>query len=382
MANLSNENRAKDPIGSLFVPSLALSRYSTTPRGIILTLLLIEIGLTFGIPVGVAGQIATAGSVAAFIGSLLMGLLTVRYKHKSLLLTGLVVLGASTLGLYLAPSFALFMICSVLAGLGAAMIMPISTTLVGRHLPLKKRANVISMLMATMSVSIFVGTPIIQYLSGLGGWRLSYLVYALPLPALSLLLSFRGIPSESGSSQSVVDRVNVADGYRGVLSKISADVCLLCNSLCRNGAGNRTLRRLFLQAAVHRLDGIRHIPSNSRGHVGHSRRAFQRKTCEQFRKEKGDIRISAIKWSPLFLLHCFAQPLGLNYLCFDSFSPVRCKEFIPCHPDPWTGSPIQGNHDVLERRISESGRCPGIRGGRRCSPLVRLQSHWPLPGTS
>jgi DHA1 family inner membrane transport protein len=198
---------------------------------VILTLLLIEIGLTFGVSVGVAGQVSTASSVAAFIGSLLMGMLTVRYKHKSLLMTGLLILGVSTLGFYLAPNFALFLICSVMAGLGTAMVLPMSTTLVAKHLPLKKRAGVISMLMATMSVSYFVGTPIIQYLSGLGGWRVSYLIYALPLPLLSLLLSSRGIPSELRGSQSFVGRGNVVDGYRGVLSKLSANFCLLCNSL-------------------------------------------------------------------------------------------------------------------------------------------------------
>ena len=220
----------KSNIGRLFIPSLSLSRYSTTPRGVILTLLLIEIGRSFGVPVGIAGQVGTATSVAAFTGSLIMGLLTVKFKQKTLLMTGLIILGISTLGLYLAPSFPLFMICAILSGLGASMIMPVSTSLVAVHLPRENRAGVISLLMATIGVSYIIGTPVIQYITGLGGWRLSYLIYALPLPLLSLLISLRGIPSES-SSQIAAESGNIVDGYKGVLSKISADVCLICNSL-------------------------------------------------------------------------------------------------------------------------------------------------------
>jgi predicted MFS family arabinose efflux permease len=241
MSDDSQVTEEERTVGRLFVPSLVLSRYSASPRGVILTLLLIEIGLTFGVPVGVAGQIGTATSVAGFVGNLLMGLLTVRYRHKSLLMAGLVILGFSTLGLYLAPGFALFMAFSVLAGFGVAMIFPVSTTLVARHLSLEKRAGVISVFMAMTAFSYFIGTPIIQYISGLGGWRLTYLIYALPLPVLGILLSSRGIPSESGSSQGATEMVNVVDGYKGVLSKVdgykgvlsklSADVCLLCNSL-------------------------------------------------------------------------------------------------------------------------------------------------------
>lgn len=230
MSEESQVTGEKRTIGKLFIPSLALSRYSTTPRGVILTLLLIEIGLTFGVPVGVAGQIGTATSVSALTASLLMGLLTVRFRQKSLLMSGLVILGVSTLGLYLAPSFPLFMVFAILSGLGSSMIMPMSTSLVAVYLPLEKRAGVISLLMATVGISYIIGTPVIQYLSGLGSWRLPYLIYALPLTLLSLPLSLRGIPSES-SSQSAENSVNFVDGYRGVFSKLSANVCLICNSL-------------------------------------------------------------------------------------------------------------------------------------------------------
>jgi len=221
----------KDSVGKLFLPSLVLSRFATTPRGIILSLLLIEIGLTFGLPVGVTGQIGTAGSIAAFVSSLLMGIMSIRFKHKSLLMTGLLLLSVAVLGCSQAPNFILLLMFTILAGLGAAMVMPMTTTLVAKHLPLQKRTRAIGMLMATLSVSYLIGAPVISYISDIGGWRLAFLVYALPFPLLGLLLDVKGLPHESESEQTSTSKRSLTDGYKGVISNRSAVVCLLGNAL-------------------------------------------------------------------------------------------------------------------------------------------------------
>ena len=227
----SNQTGEKSSVGRLFLPSIVMSRFATTPRGIILSLLLIEIGLTFGLPVGVTGQVGTAGSIAAFVSSLFMGVLSVRFKHKSLLMTGLLLLSVALLGCSQAPNFTLLLIFTVLAGLGGAMVMPMTTTLVAKHLPLKKRARALGLLMATLSVSFLIGAPVISYISDIGGWRLSFLVYALPFPLLGLLLDVKGLPHESESEQTSLKKGNLIDGYKGVLSNRSAVACLLGNAL-------------------------------------------------------------------------------------------------------------------------------------------------------
>ena len=231
MVDGSIPTEEKGSVGRLFVPSLVLSRFATTPRSIILSFLLIEIGLTFGLPVGVTGQIGTAGSVAAFATSLLMGILSVRFKHKSLLMTGLLLLSVALLGCSQAPNFTLMLMFTVLAGLGTAMIMPMTTTLVAKHLPLQKRARAIGLLMATLSVSYLIGSPVISYISNIGDWRLAFLAYALPFPLLSLLLDFKGLPSESESEQTSLKKGSLIEGYKVVLSNRSAVACLLGNAL-------------------------------------------------------------------------------------------------------------------------------------------------------
>lgn len=111
------------------------------------------------------------------------------------------------------------------------MIMPMTTTLVAKHLPLKKRASALGLLMATLSVSYLVGSQVIRFVSEIGGWRLAFLVYALPFPLLSLLFIFKGLPPESESERASLSRGGLIDGYKGVLSNRSAIACLVNNAL-------------------------------------------------------------------------------------------------------------------------------------------------------
>ena len=227
----SNQTGEKGSVGRLFLPSLVLSRFATTPSGIILSFLLIEIGLTFGLPVGVTGQLSTARSIVGVVSSILMGILSVRFKNKSLLTTGLIILSVAILGCGLAPNFILLLIFYPLLGLGGSMVMPMTTTLTAKHLPLQKRASVIGLLMATVSVSYLIGTLFIRFISDIGGWRLPFLVYALPFPLLSILLVIKGLPHESESEQTSLNKGSLADGFKGVLSNRSAIACLVSSAL-------------------------------------------------------------------------------------------------------------------------------------------------------
>jgi predicted MFS family arabinose efflux permease len=146
-------------------------------------------------------------------------------------MTGLLLLSVALLGCSQAPNFILLLMFTILAGLGAAMVMPMTTTLVAKHLPLQKRARAIGLLMATLSVSYLIGAPVISYISDIGGWRLAFLVYALPFPLLGLLLDVKGLPHESESEQTSTSKRSLTDGYKGVLSNRSAVVCLLGSAL-------------------------------------------------------------------------------------------------------------------------------------------------------
>jgi len=210
----------------LFIPSLAFSYFASGPLGVLVSLLLIDIGNTFNVSVGVMGQINTPYSIVAVIFALLMGILSVRFEHKSLLLIGLFFIGISALGCLLAPDFNVMLASYSLSGIGWAMVSPMSITLIGENLPIEKRTRAIGWVIASGALSYLVGAPIIASIAGLGGWRLPLIGFVIPILLTSLLLSFFGLPSTSRSHKSTVNGKTYFKSFRGVLSSRSATACL------------------------------------------------------------------------------------------------------------------------------------------------------------
>jgi len=212
--------------GRLFLPSLAFSYFASGPLGVLIALLLIDIGNTFSVSVGVMGQINTPYSIVAVIFALLMGILSVRFEHKSLLLIGLLFIGISALGCLLAPDFNVMLVSYSLNGLGWAMVSPMCITLIGENLPIEKRTGAIGWVIASGALSYLVGAPIIASIAGLGDWRLPLIGFVIPILLTSLLLAFFGLPSASSSHKSTVNGKTYLRSFRGVLSNRSATACL------------------------------------------------------------------------------------------------------------------------------------------------------------
>ncbi len=220
----------RDSHGSLFLSSLAISNFATGPLGVLLTLLLIDIALTFEVSLGVMGQISTLSSVVSVIFALVMGILSVRFRHKSLLITGLLCVGVSALGCFLASSFNLMLISYSLSGVGTAMVFPMALTLVGEHLLLERRGSAVGWIIAAGSLSYLIGAPVISLISDIGGWRLTLLGFIIPISLTSLFLALIGVPSTS-HKQLTTNKTSYLESFKGVLLNISAAACLAGNVL-------------------------------------------------------------------------------------------------------------------------------------------------------
>jgi DHA1 family inner membrane transport protein len=225
MGMSSSEVEERTP-GRLALPSLVVSGFATKPARILVTLLLIEIAQTFGHTVGAIGQIQTLSSSIEIVSALLMGALSIRFKHKALLMIGLGFLGLSALGCYAAVSLRMMLIAYALTGLGTAMTLPMAITLVGEHLPLDRRSSAIGMISAGMSVSYVVSPSLINYVSDLSGWRYACLVYVLPIPVIGLLIAALGLPTEPRNSN-WVGVGGYVEGFREVFTRRSASACVV-----------------------------------------------------------------------------------------------------------------------------------------------------------
>ena len=217
--------------GRMVLPSLVMSRFATMPPGILTSLLLIDIGLSFGQEVWVTGQIRTAASIVGVVSALLISALSLRFKSKSLLIGGLCLLAASTVGCILAPSFSILLMVYALTGMAASIVGPMTFTLVAEHFPVKERANAISWIIAGMSGAHLIGAPIIGYISAYVGWRGSFLWYVLPVTLFGLFLAIRFIPSGRLDHDQKGDTSDIMEGFKGVLTNVSAVSCLTATTL-------------------------------------------------------------------------------------------------------------------------------------------------------
>jgi DHA1 family inner membrane transport protein len=212
--------------GRYVLPSLAIAGAAMEPPGILTNLLLIEIGLTFGSPVGVTGQIRTTASTIGIVSALAMGVLSVRFKHKHLLTVGLFAFAISALGCAIAPSFNAVIIFYSISGLAGALVGPMTTALVGEVFSLEERSNAIGTLFAVRAFTYLVGAQIIGYIGGTWGWRIAFLGFALPVSLLSMFMAMKGLPSETNAITHDREEPGYTEGFKSVFTNRSAIACL------------------------------------------------------------------------------------------------------------------------------------------------------------
>ena len=214
--------------GSRFVlPSLGFARFVLQLPGMLAGLLLIDIAFTFGTTVGVMGQIRTTSAMVAMVMSLLMAGLSVRFKHKHLLIAGLAFIVVSALGSGLAPNYTAILVIFSLSGVGVAMANPMSQSILGEYLPLDRRASTMGWMLGASAAAYLIGAPVFAYISGIGGWRWAFLGFILPMTVLSLAFAAYGLPKprdDEGSGGG-----SVLEAFRAVSTSASAAACLLGN---------------------------------------------------------------------------------------------------------------------------------------------------------
>ena len=152
-----------------------------------------------------------------------------RFKPKTLLMAGLLLLSVSALGSGSALNLEMLFLLYAITGLGASMVEPMVSTLVAEHFPLEKRSSVIGWTGAGGGLSYIIGASAVGCIAGIGGWRLAFLGYAMLLPLLGFLLAAKGLPSLS--HRSTIGNGNYLEGFKGVFSNRSAIACLLGNLL-------------------------------------------------------------------------------------------------------------------------------------------------------
>ena len=186
-------NSDQASVSKLFLPALVVAGFATQPAETILSLLLIDISDGFKIPVGTMGQIRTTAAILTLVTAILMGILSIKIKHKTLLLIGLGFFIASGIGCSIARGYSTMLLSYSLSGIGLAMVSPMAYALIGKHIPLENRANATGYFIAGNASSFVVGGPVLSYLTQNDIYFLTFSSVSSITCASSLTIIFKQI---------------------------------------------------------------------------------------------------------------------------------------------------------------------------------------------
>lgn len=150
--------------------------------------------------------IINAYTVALAALLLPVGAIGDRFGRKPVLLTGLAVFGVATVGSLLATTTGMMIIARIVAGVGAAMIMPVTLSIITSSFPPEDKAKAIGIWAGFAGggsmIAMFVSAFMIDVLT----WRW---VFALPfaLIAVSAVMTWRHAPNSKESSEHRFDTV-------------------------------------------------------------------------------------------------------------------------------------------------------------------------------
>ena len=230
----------------LFVPSLTVLIFAISMSSITLSIFLPEIAKTFlgsadQSAVGIASQTGAVNAAAEVVLAFLMGALAVRFRHKSLLIAGAVLVVFSNVGSFFAPDFITFQIFFALEGAGSVMVSILAITLIGNNFVSNKKARAVSWFVAGTYLAGLVGVPVLLLISNVVGWRWIFLLFTLPVSLAGLFLAVIAIPFTATGLQPILGTYYYVRNFRKVLTNKSASICLIGTLV-----GNASVVALFV----------------------------------------------------------------------------------------------------------------------------------------
>jgi predicted MFS family arabinose efflux permease len=226
----------KKHIEKLLVPAMVIGAMSVSVSNTMLQLFMVDIGSTFNVSVGVASQLATANHIGEFVSALILGALAVRFRYKSLILAGMLLVLFSAIGGFLAPDFATMQIFLAMEGFGTVVFSVMSFTLIGDAFSSQRRSKVVSYLIAALMGTALISLPWSGFLADVAGWRSNFMLQTLPIALAGLALALLTVPSKLRRQAAAVEKASYLESFKHVLRDKSATACLISQILAAAGA--------------------------------------------------------------------------------------------------------------------------------------------------
>jgi EmrB/QacA subfamily drug resistance transporter len=137
---------------------------------------------------------------------LLLGAIGDKYSRRGALLLGLVVFGGGSIFGYLADSATTVIAARAVMGVGAAMIMPATLSLLAATFPRAERAKAITVWTATSGVAIAAGPLVAGALLEHHAWTSTFLIN-VPVAAVAIVAALVLVPPSRAEGQGRIDYV-------------------------------------------------------------------------------------------------------------------------------------------------------------------------------
>ncbi|MGW3496036.1 MFS transporter [Streptomyces sp. NPDC001020] len=144
---------------------------------------------------------------------LLLGAIGDKYSRRGALVLGLVVFGGGSVFGYLADSAATVIAARAIMGVGAALIMPATLSLLAATFPRAERAKAITLWTATAGLAIAAGPVVAGALLKDHGWASTFLIN-VPIAAVALIAAFALVPPSKAGHH---DRIDYVGGLLSVV---------------------------------------------------------------------------------------------------------------------------------------------------------------------
>ena len=122
---------------NLLVPCLLLCTFLATSMPFFLGTLLVDIAASFKVSIGTASQLSIISNLMGIVMGLALSIISIKIKHRSLLLMGNALFAFGTLLYFMAQNFFSVILVSFLLGASASTIIIMVYTLIGEQLPLE-----------------------------------------------------------------------------------------------------------------------------------------------------------------------------------------------------------------------------------------------------
>ena len=223
----ATSSTAGQPPSMTFVMVLLVAVFAAAIIDVVIPINILDIAETFSILSGTVAQLNSIIAITSVVTALLLAFFGVGFRYKSLLMIGILFIAFCALGLFLAPSFPIAQLVVPLNGIGSVMIVVTAQTFIGNSYPLAKKAKAIGLVTAAGTLANAVGAPIIGFMTGIGGWRISLIWFMLPTAILSLIFAFLAFPYNLSQPLFTVNTEPFTRGLKKVLSNKSAVACLV-----------------------------------------------------------------------------------------------------------------------------------------------------------